>query len=277
MREALAARSDDDFVIAAPVRRKSAVRQNRKQKKAGIGARLMSLALQYPGRVLVALVLTGCGAAIAWNALVLQTAPHPAPLFSQRDAAAAGAMEARDMEGAAEARRSPAPRAASPFIGQEAAQALSPESPLFPAPALEAGAAAAPAARPSSQGGISELIRNGGEVPRPPVRVSPGPAVVSTPTRPPARRDPIGEMIRLGGPVPLPPANVGRAEASDLVLNGQRALARLGYGIKVDGIMGAETRQAIERFEQDRRLPVTGEFSGRTARELSAASGIAVR
>ncbi len=81
----------------------------------------------------------------------------------------------------------------------------------------------------------------------------------------------------MGGPVPTPPANVGKADAGEVVLAGQRALAKLGYGVKADGIMGAGTRQAIERFEQDRRLPVTGEFGARTARELSAASGITVQ
>jgi peptidoglycan hydrolase-like protein with peptidoglycan-binding domain len=93
--------------------------------------------------------------------------------------------------------------------------------------------------------------------------------------RPPTARDPIAEMIRMGGPVPVPPANVGR-EASDTILAGQRALAKLGYGIKADGIMGSGTRQAIERFEHDRKLPVTGEFNARTLRELAAASGVAV-
>jgi peptidoglycan hydrolase-like protein with peptidoglycan-binding domain len=84
-------------------------------------------------------------------------------------------------------------------------------------------------------------------------------------------------MIRLGGPVPVPPANVGRSDPGDVILSGQRALARLGYSVKVDGAMGTGTRQAIERFEQDRRLPVTGEFSARTIRELSSVSGIAVQ
>jgi peptidoglycan hydrolase-like protein with peptidoglycan-binding domain len=41
--------------------------------------------------------------------------------------------------------------------------------------------------------------------------------------------------------------------------------------------MGSGTRQAIERFEQDRRLPVTGEFNARTVRELTTASGITVQ
>jgi peptidoglycan hydrolase-like protein with peptidoglycan-binding domain len=128
------------------------------------------------------------------------------------------------------------------------------------------------------------MIRNGGE-PAPAAQAASRPAQATasamaaapSPNRAPTVRDPIAEIIRLGGPVPTPPANVGRADSGDLVLAGQRALARLGYGVKADGLMGAGTRQAIERFEQDRRLPVTGEFSGRTARELSALSGIAVQ
>lgn len=84
-------------------------------------------------------------------------------------------------------------------------------------------------------------------------------------------------MIRMGGPVPVPPGNVGRTDPGDTILAGQRALARLGYSVKVDGMMGSGTRQAVERFEQERRLPVTGEFNARTMRELSNASGITVQ
>ena len=41
----------------------------------------------------------------------------------------------------------------------------------------------------------------------------------------------------------------------------QRALADFGYGqIKPTGAFDPETRAAIEKFERDRRLPVTGRF-----------------
>jgi peptidoglycan hydrolase-like protein with peptidoglycan-binding domain len=57
----------------------------------------------------------------------------------------------------------------------------------------------------------------------------------------------------------------------------QRALNRLNYGpLKEDGAMGAGTRAALERFERDRKLPVRGEASQRTMRELAVASGIAI-
>ena len=61
------------------------------------------------------------------------------------------------------------------------------------------------------------------------------------------------------------------------VASAQRALQKLGYGpLKADGIFGQGTRQAIERFERDRRLTPTGELGPRTVRELSAQSDIRV-
>lgn len=57
----------------------------------------------------------------------------------------------------------------------------------------------------------------------------------------------------------------------------QRALNKAGYGpLKEDGAFGAASRQALEKFEADRKLAVRGEPQGRTLRELSRASGIAI-
>jgi peptidoglycan hydrolase-like protein with peptidoglycan-binding domain len=54
----------------------------------------------------------------------------------------------------------------------------------------------------------------------------------------------------------------------------QRALTDFGYGqIKPTGIADADTRSAIEKFERNRQLPVTGEISERLLRELSAMTG----
>jgi hypothetical protein len=54
----------------------------------------------------------------------------------------------------------------------------------------------------------------------------------------------------------------------------QRALSDYGYGqITPNGVVGPETRAAIERFERERRLPVTGQISERLTRELTALTG----
>jgi peptidoglycan hydrolase-like protein with peptidoglycan-binding domain len=82
-------------------------------------------------------------------------------------------------------------------------------------------------------------------------------------------------------PVPAPAAGPTHKDAiadmlsaSHRVLGLQRALAQYGYGqIKPTGIVDAETRAAIEKFERERKLPVTGEPSDRVARELAGLTG----
>jgi peptidoglycan hydrolase-like protein with peptidoglycan-binding domain len=65
-----------------------------------------------------------------------------------------------------------------------------------------------------------------------------------------------------------------RTAASARVIVVQRALAEFGYGqIKASGIVDNETQRAIERFERERKLPVTGQISDRVVRELTAATG----
>jgi peptidoglycan hydrolase-like protein with peptidoglycan-binding domain len=62
--------------------------------------------------------------------------------------------------------------------------------------------------------------------------------------------------------------------SSKRVLALQRALAEYGYGqIKPSGVIDADTKTAIERFERERRLPVTGQVSERVTRELASVTG----
>ncbi len=54
----------------------------------------------------------------------------------------------------------------------------------------------------------------------------------------------------------------------------QKSLTELGYKPgPADGISGAATRKAIERFERDRKLDVKGRISGRLMKELVQATG----
>jgi hypothetical protein len=54
----------------------------------------------------------------------------------------------------------------------------------------------------------------------------------------------------------------------------QRALTEYGYGqLKPSGTIGADTQAAIQKFERERRMPVTGQLSDRLVRELSAMIG----
>ena len=54
----------------------------------------------------------------------------------------------------------------------------------------------------------------------------------------------------------------------------QRTLTEYGYGqLKPTGTVGSDTQVAIQKFERDRKLPVTGQISDRLVRELSAMIG----
>jgi hypothetical protein len=120
----------------------------------------------------------------------------------------------------------------------------------------------------------------------PPVPPTRPPSVTTTAALPPPAprsnaRDPIADLIRGSETTgsAFPPARPldSRPEAQPQVAAAQRALMKLGYGpLKTDGIFGQGTRQAIERFERDRRLAPTGELGSRTVRELSAQSGLRV-
>jgi peptidoglycan hydrolase-like protein with peptidoglycan-binding domain len=66
----------------------------------------------------------------------------------------------------------------------------------------------------------------------------------------------------------------GAETSSKRVLAVQRALAEYGYGqIKPSGVVDADTKGAIERFERERRLPITGQLSERVTRELASVTG----
>lgn len=81
---------------------------------------------------------------------------------------------------------------------------------------------------------------------------------VRAPNAPPASNDPIAQLLA----------------PSKRVLAVQRALSDFGYGqIKPTGVPDTATRVAIEKFERDHRLPVTGKLSDQLVRSLAAMTG----
>ena len=72
------------------------------------------------------------------------------------------------------------------------------------------------------------------------------------------RNDPIAQLIGM----------------SSRILAVQRVLSDYGYGqIRPSGILDRPTSVAIERFEREHKLPVTGKISERLVSELSAMGG----
>jgi hypothetical protein len=213
--------------------------------------------------IALAVVALAVGA-ILINALHLQPGPHPAPIFKIRPRPVASSA--------------PAPTLAS----------------LHPPPATAARTDAAPAARPRGEL-IADIQRELAKR-----NFYEGPADgISGPKTDAAIRDfiqaaglriaaePSDELLRafVRSPVKAPSARgtaPGRADpiaeliepSPRRVLAVQRALAETGFGqIKPTGVYGPDTRAAIEKFERERKLPITGQISDRLVRELAALTG----
>ena len=151
--------------------------------------------------------------------------------------------------------RHPAPLFGAPGV---TTAVLKPAAPPMPAPRPVASAQPAPAA-PTPAASVARAPEPAA-TPRAAEPAAPAPA---------QKKDPIGALIKgdgLADPV-VPPARVAAV---------QKALVKAGFVLRADGVMGASTKQALERFERDNKLPVTGELVPRTLRELAAQSGVPI-
>jgi hypothetical protein len=83
--------------------------------------------------------------------------------------------------------------------------------------------------------------------------------------------------VRPPAPIPLSPRNETSANPAPgfrRVAAVQRVLTEYGYGqLKPTGTVGSETQAAIQKFERERKIPVTGQMSDRLVRELTAVIG----
>ncbi|WP_371737036.1 peptidoglycan-binding domain-containing protein [Bradyrhizobium sediminis] len=103
--------------------------------------------------------------------------------------------------------------------------------------------------------------------------------------------DPMTNLVKATTASPAAPSNVARppapipassrnetipnqTPAARRVAAVQRTLTEYGYGqLKPTGIAGSDTQAAIQKFERERRIPVTGQVSDRLVRELTAMIG----
>lgn len=154
--------------------------------------------------------------------------------------------------------RRPAQRSAAPAAAQTINQLLA--SDAAPQPARPA-----PQARPEAAQSITQLINAN--------------AAAATATRPqtqPRSEAPqsIGQLIsaNAAAPTPRPQAPQSATSADRRMQAVKRALVQAGYGP-----LGGDPREAIQRFERDRRLPVTGQANDRVVRELASVTGTRIQ
>jgi hypothetical protein len=196
---------------------------------------LMRMLLQSPKDMVAGALATAAIVAILVNALFLQAGRHPSPMF--------GTVVTLPPPAPAVA-ANPLPR---PRPVEAAARPADPPAP----PPVEAKPVETRSVDKSADKGADPMTN----------------LVVKSINAPPA---PPSNVAR--PPVPIPvthqPAGARRVAAV------QRALTEYGYGqLKPTGAIGADTQAAIQKFERDRKLPVTGQMSDRLVRELTAMIG----
>jgi len=217
-------------------------------------------------------VLTG---AIAVNALLLQDQRHAAPLFETNLRTPAVAVI--DPEPPRPAPR-PADLAVAPVARQPVAKAEPPR--VDPAAKSEAARSDSIAKADGLKGEAARLEASRAEQHRDliareigrnetaSIRVDKSDKKKQTAERKP---DPIGGLMRSVG-IEAQPAQ----DPKPSVMAAQRALMKLGFVVRPDGVFGDTTRQAIERFARDNRLPARGDLTPQVKRELARLSGVQV-
>ncbi len=99
-----------------------------------------------------------------------------------------------------------------------------------------------------------------------------------TSVAPGAPHDQISAILQASTSSP-PPSNLAPSAAKPpapekTVRDAQRALVKLGFVLKADGIPGPATSKAIARYERDHGLPVRGQLTPALMQRLCAEAGI---
>jgi hypothetical protein len=258
LREALA-RTNYDYKV---VRRTPRGGRRRVRRPALVERLAGGLVRQFwvrPGKIIAGASFAALMTGIALNALVLQKVRHPAPLFgSAVHAPTAPVTEARQARATLIA--PPAPPLPQPAAGTPDSthkQAPSPEVPASPArdpiaAVLNSDAPPAPTAathrqKPAAGDQISHFLKSNSDEPA---------------------TDTLGQFLKHDAAGTSPDAATG----DKTVLAVQRALARLGYAVKPNGVLGQTTRQALEHFQKDHHLPVSDRLTPHLLRELATAA-----
>ncbi|MET0220414.1 MAG: peptidoglycan-binding protein [Tardiphaga sp.] len=222
---------------------------------------LLRMLLHSPKDMVAGLIAFSAVSAIIGNAIFLQAGHHPSPMFGSSTVVALPAPvpagsplpKPRPLDATlapADTKLDPRMLDARPVDGKADGK-------------VESRGAAKPVPAKASDAGNADPVANLMKA-NPPSAAASGPTTTASVMRPPApiphatRTDPLGDLI----------GNTRRVAAV------QRALTEFGYGqLKATGTAGSDTQAAIQRFERERKLPVTGQVSDRMVRELASVTG----
>jgi hypothetical protein len=206
----------------------------------------MRILLHSPKDMVAGVVAFAAVSAIIANALFLQAGRHPAPMF--------GSVTAMPVPGPV-ASPLPRPRPVEADVAASEPKVAEPrivESRIAESRVAESRVAEPKPAEPKPADPLTNLVK----------ATSPAPVASSNIARPPA-------------PIPAPlRAEAMASSGARRVAAVQRVLTEYGYGqLKPTGTVGSDTQAAIQKFERDRKMPVTGQMSDRLVHELAAVIG----
>jgi hypothetical protein len=233
---------------------------------AGRGLAMRTL-LHSPKDTIAGLVAFAAVSAIIANALFLQAGRHPSPMF--------GSVVAMPVPGLPAASPLPRPRPVEATLKPADTSLSEPRLPEARLPEARLPEATVSEARVSEGRLVDEKLA----VPK-----LAGPRGVE-----PKAADPLTNLVKATSAAPVAPSNVTRPPApipvssrTDAIAGSgprrvaavQRALTEYGYGqLKPTGTIGSETQAAIQRFEREHKMPVTGQMSDRLVHNLTAMIG----
>jgi hypothetical protein len=195
----------------------------------------MRMLLHSPKDMVAGLLAFAACSAIVANALFLQTGQHPSPMFGA--SVHLGASSPLPRPRPAEAAALSEPRLAEPRLA---------EARLAEPRLLE----------PRANDPLGNIIKG-----------TAGSPLSSTPM---TSAPPPSNVLRPPAPIPAPVQITGSRRVAAV----QRALSENGYGqLRATGTIGADTQAAIQKFERERHMVVTGQVSDRLVKELTAVTG----
>jgi peptidoglycan hydrolase-like protein with peptidoglycan-binding domain len=216
---------------------------------------LLRVLLRRPRDSFAAIVAGCAGIAILFNALFMQSGPHPAPIFTNKLSSVALETDqvAPASQGKAEVKAEAAPRSRSDVVA-EIQRELGRHG-FYGGPTDGVYG-------PKTDAAIRDFEHQAGLRPS----AEPNDLLLASIARSAIKAQPVA--IQRNDPIAALLAPNPRIVAV------QRALTDFGYGpVHPTGLYDTETRSAIERFEKARRRPMTGQITDQLVRDLAALTG----